>query len=71
MQPKTLVSSHTLREAHAPNQFKPIELENRPTVNTATAAYYLNRRPQTLRSWASSQQGPLMPIRIFGRSLGT
>jgi hypothetical protein len=48
-------------------QFTPLELENRPTVNTATAAYYLNRKPQTLRCWAVYQDGALNPIRISGR----
>ena len=39
----------------------------RPTVDTAAAAYYLNRRPQTMRGWACSENGPLRPIRIHGR----
>ena len=29
-------------------QFPPLESVTRPTVDTAAAAYYLNRRPQTL-----------------------
>lgn len=48
-------------------QFTPLELETRPTVNTAAAAYYLNRRPQTMRGWACLQTGPLRPVRIHGR----
>jgi hypothetical protein len=38
-----------------------------PAINTATAAHYLNRRPQTLRAWACHEDGPLRPIRINGR----
>lgn len=41
--------------------------EQRTTVDTATAAYYLNRQPQTMRAWASSEQGPLRPLRLGGR----
>ena len=48
-------------------QFPPLETVTRPTVDTAAAAFYLNRRPQTLRCWAMSQAGALFPIRISGR----
>ena len=49
-------------------QFPPLESVTRPTVDTATAAYYLNRRPQTLRHWAMRDgSGPVRPIRINGR----
>ena len=47
--------------------FPALELVNRPTMDTAAAAYYLNRRPQTLRGWASTEMGALRPIRICGR----
>lgn len=47
--------------------FTPLEHERRPTVATAAAAYYLNRRPQTLRGWACLETGALRPIRINGR----
>jgi hypothetical protein len=60
-------SVHGLRDAHALQQFTPLELENRPTATTAAAAYYLNRRPQTLRGWACLENGPLRPVRINGR----
>ena len=51
----------------APQQFPPLESVNRPTVDTASAAYYLNRRPQTMRGWACLENGPLRPVRINGR----
>lgn len=54
--------------AHWPDQaFPPLEQVARPTVNTEAAAYYLNRKPQTMRSWASTENGPIRPIRINGR----
>ena len=48
-------------------QFSPLELVNKPNVDTAHAAYLLNRQPQTLRAWACLENGPLRPIRINGR----
>lgn len=50
-----------------PQQFPPLECVTSPTVGTAAAAYYLNRKPQTCRAWACSENGPLRPIRISGR----
>lgn len=64
-------SHETAREAHAPQQFPapfpPLEQVNRPTVPTAQAGYYLDRRPQTMRIWAMREDGPLRPMRINGR----
>jgi len=48
-------------------QFPALERENRPAVDTAAAAYYLSRRPQTLRCWATYDNGPLRPLRVNGR----
>ena len=48
-------------------QFPTLESVTRPTVDTATAAYYLNRKPQTLRCWAVYQDGAINPIRVSGR----
>ena len=47
--------------------YPPLESVTRPTVNTAAAAHYLNRRPQTCRIWACHENGPLRPMRINGR----
>jgi hypothetical protein len=47
--------------------FTPLEQVTCPTVPTDAAAHYLNRRPQTLRSWACLENGPLRPVRINGR----
>lgn len=51
----------------SPAQFPPLESVTRPTVETAAAAFYLNRRPQTLRIYACHENGPLRPIRVHGR----
>ena len=49
--------------------FPPLEQVTSPTVDTDAAAYYLNRRPQTLRGWACAESWPdgLRPLRINGR----
>lgn len=44
-----------------------VDLESRSHVDTATAARWLNRRPQTLRTWACYENGPLRPSRLNGR----
>lgn len=44
-----------------------LEEITRPTVTTEQAAYYLARKPQTLRAWASRENGPLRPMRVHGR----
>ena len=48
-------------------QFPTLASVTRPAIDTAAAAYYLNRRPQTLRIWACREDGPLRPLRINGR----
>ena len=47
--------------------YPPLESVTRPVLDTAAAAYYLNRKQQTLRRWATYQNGPLNPIRVCGR----
>lgn len=48
-------------------QFPPLNEVSKPTLCTAAAAFYLNRKPQTLRCWASLETGPIRPKRISGR----
>lgn len=50
-------------------EFVPLDRETRATVDTATAAYHLSRKPQTLRCWASAETFPsgLRPVRCNGR----
>ena len=47
--------------------YPPLSQENRTAVPTEAAAYYLSRKPQTLRQWACLEIGPLRPVRINGR----
>lgn len=49
------------------NQFQPIEKIALTVISTAQAAYYLNRKPQTLRCWAMREDGLIRPLRINGR----
>ena len=60
-------SADTRRAVSEPQQFPPLESVTRPTVDTAAAAYYLNRKPQTCRAWACLENGPLRPHRVMGR----
>lgn len=51
------------------NAYPPLEAVTRPAVDTATAAYYLNRAQQTLRIWACKENGPVRPVRVNGKLL--
>lgn len=48
-------------------QFNPLSTETREVIDTDAAAHHLNRKPQTLRGWASANAGPIRPLRINGR----
>lgn len=39
----------------------------RDALTTNEAARAINRRPQTLRKWACKDDGPITPLRIYGR----
>ncbi len=62
MQAATHSSIQAMRETTVPQKFTepfpPLALVNRPNLTTAETAYYLNRRPQTLRGWASLENFP-------------
>lgn len=47
-------------------QFTPLELETRPTVDTAAYAHYMHIAQQTARIHACRETGPIRPIRIPG-----
>ena len=51
----------------ANNQYPALVCENRTVIDTHEAAFHLGRKPQTLRKWACHEDGPLRPIRIYGR----
>lgn len=59
-------AAHT-QSSEAAARFAPLDAETRAAVDTATAAFHLNRQPQTLRGWACNDDGPLRPLRINGR----
>lgn len=61
------MNTATLRSAQFENDYPPLELVTRPTVATEQAAYYLNRKPQTLREWACLGRGDIRPLRVSGR----
>ena len=66
----THASLATLPEAksaqHFTAPFPPLVLVTKPNLTTAELAYYLNRRPQTIRCWACHEDGPIRPKRIGG-----
>ena len=67
MQTATLHNNEA-REAAAGPAFVSLDRETRAAVDTATAAFHLNRQPQTLRGWAMRDgTGPVRPFRINGR----
>lgn len=48
--------------------YPPLSLETRSHVDTACAAWHLNRKPRTLRAWATGElAGPIRASRINGR----
>jgi hypothetical protein len=59
--------SLSLETAATHNLFTSLDTVTSTTVTTSAAAYYLNRRPQTLRAWACLENGPIRPLRINGR----
>ena len=59
--------SAEVREGVTGPAFVSLASETRAAVDTATAAYHLNRQPQTLRGWACLENGPLRPVRVHGR----
>lgn len=48
-------------------EIPPLETVTSPTVPTKAAAHYVNRKDQTMRSWACLENGPILPVRINGR----
>lgn len=55
------------REGATGPAFVSLDRETRSAVDTACAAFHLNRQPQTLRGWACLENGPLRPVRVHGR----
>jgi hypothetical protein len=66
MQTATHHSAEVRQGANGPG-YVSLASETRAAVDTATAAFHLNRQPQTLRGWACREDGPLRPVRVHGR----
>lgn len=49
------------------NNFQTLDAIDRPYMTTNEAAHFLNRKPQTLRNWATRNTGPVKCVRIAGR----
>ena len=49
------------------DQYTDLTLEIRSALPTYDAAFHLNRKPQTLRTWACFENGPIKPVKINGR----
>lgn len=64
---KTTPASLKALASHNQQIFPPLEQVTRTILTTEEAAHYLNRRPQTLRTWACLENGALRPVRINGR----
>jgi hypothetical protein len=45
-------------------RYPSLDQETRSHVETACAAFHLTRKPQTMRSWACLENGPIRPIRV-------
>jgi hypothetical protein len=68
VKPKGRLESRELQKDSAgARSFPAFELVTGPVLDTAAAAHYLNRRPQTLRGLACYENGPIRPTRINGR----
>lgn len=65
---KTLpTATETTAAVELSQSYPPLDQECRSSVDTACAAYHLNRAPQTMRAWACMENGPLRPVRINDR----
>ena len=53
-------------ENQSRSAYAPLNRETRATVETACAAFHLNRKPDTLRAWAEKGTYPevLTPLRL-------
>lgn len=55
---------HHSSNSYSPAPFPPLSQATKPNLTTAELAYYLDRKPQTLRGWACNENGPIRPTRI-------
>jgi hypothetical protein len=62
-----MMKTNTDTNSQEVKHFTPLDLETRTAITTAEAAFHLNRKVQTLRSWACFENGAIRPVRINGR----
>lgn len=46
--------------------YPPLEHQNKPGLLTDEFCFYMGIRPQTARTWACKETGPIRPIRLPG-----
>ena len=56
--------SEKIERVRTEHQYVPLSDVVRSHVTTAEAAFYLNRKCQTLRIWRCHGKGPLQPVRV-------
>ena len=54
-------------KAKQEKHYTTLDLITSTVLPTDAAAFYLNRKSQTLRAWACFENGPIRPVRINGR----
>lgn len=62
-----LIQNGGFTPSGTPFRHPALEQVTKPNLTTDEAAYYLNRRPQTLRIWSCLGIGPIKPRKAFGR----
>ncbi len=55
------------RKPYKHGSFQPLGQVTRPRVGTNAASYYMDKQPRTLRGWACYENGPIKPIKVFGK----
>lgn len=65
--PKLKQAVKSASKAKEAQYYAPLEKETRSHVETACAAFHLSRKANTLRIWASLENGPLRPHRVKRR----
>lgn len=64
---ETRTKAEKALEVRQERHYPPLDQETRSAIPTDAAAFYCSRTPQTLRSWACLDNGPIRPFRVNGR----
>lgn len=65
--PEVVNAGRLAAQERKASAFVALDHETRAAVDTACAAFHLNRQPQTLRCWATYEAGPIRAFRVHGR----